>query len=320
MGTVPRAPHEHPSCQATSSLEPKHTNRRTNRATMSCACWTCVPQGTVQVIQAWGKFLKFAEPGCHCLVPCFGHEIAGALSTRIQSLDVAVETKTKDNVFVTIIVSTQYMVLKDPSRMYDAFYKLTDQREQIRSYIFDVVRSTVPRIILDDVFTTKEEIAMEVKSMLEKAMTEFGYAIIQTLVTDIAPDQKVKIAMNEINAAQRLRVAAQDKAEAEKIMVVKAAEADAEAKFLAGTGIARQRQAIINGLRESVMHFQQDIGDVNSEDVMEMMMTQYFDTMKDMGTHGNNSTIFVPSGPGAVADAASSIRMGIMQGNAATKH
>ena len=286
---------------------------------MSCACWTCVPQGTVQVIQAWGKFLKFAEPGCHCLVPCFGHEIAGALSTRIQSLDVAVETKTKDNVFVTIIVSTQYMVLKDPSRMYDAFYKLTDQREQIRSYIFDVVRSTVPRINLDDVFTTKEEIAMEVKSMLEKAMTEFGYAIIQTLVTDIAPDHKVKVAMNEINAAQRMRVAAQDKAEAEKIMVVKAAEADAEAKFLAGTGIARQRQAIINGLRESVMHFQQDIGDVNSKDVMEMMMmTQYFDTMKDMGTHGNNSTIFVPSGPGAVADAASSIRMGIMQGNAAS--
>ena len=108
------------------------------------------------MIQQWGKFLKFAEPGCHVLVPCLGHEIAGALSTRIQSLDVAVETKTKDNVFVTIIVSTQYMVLKDPSRMYDAFYKLTDQREQIRSYIFDVVRSTVPRIILDDVFTTKE--------------------------------------------------------------------------------------------------------------------------------------------------------------------
>ena len=284
---------------------------------MACQCWTCVPQGTVQVIQAWGKFLKFAEPGCHCLVPCLGHEIAGALSTRIQSLDVAVETKTKDNVFVTIIVSTQYMVLKDPNRMYDAFYKLTDQREQIRSYIFDVVRSTVPRIILDDVFTTKEEIAMEVKSMLEKAMTEFGYTIIQTLVTDIAPDQKVKVAMNEINAAQRLRVAAQDKAEAEKIMVVKAAEADAEAKFLAGTGIARQRQAIINGLRESVMHFQQDIGDVNSKDVMEMMMmTQYFDTMKEVGCSNGNSTIFVPSGPGAVADTAAAVRSGIMQGNA----
>merc|ERR1711966_346541 len=294
MGTVPRAPHEHPSCQATSSLEPKHTNRRTNRATMSCACWTCVPQGTVQVIQAWGKFQKFADPGCHWVIPCLGHEIAGALSTHIQSLDVAVETKTKDNVFVTIIVSTQYMVLKDPSRMYDAFYKLTDQREQIRSYIFDVVRSTVPRINLDDVFTTKEEIAIEVRNMLEKAMTEFGYTIIQTLVTDIAPDHKVKTAMNEINAAQRARVAAQDRAEADKIMIVKQAEADAEAKYLAGTGIARQRQAIVNGLRESVMHFKEDVQDIGSKDVLSMMMmTQYFDALRELGSGQNKSTIFV---------------------------
>jgi len=280
-------------------------------------CWTCVPQGTIQVVQTWGKFKKFAEPGCHVIVPCCGDEIAGALSTRIQSLDVAVETKTRDNVFVTIIVSTQYMVLKDPERMYDAFYKLTDSREQIRSYIFDVVRSTVPRINLDDVFTTKEEIASEVKSMLEKAMTEFGYAIIQTLVTDIAPDQKVKIAMNEINAAQRQRVAAQDRAEAEKIMVVKAAEADAEAKYLAGTGIARQRQAIINGLRESVVHFQTEVEGITSKDVMEMMMmTQYFDTMKEIGVSSGSNTIFVPSGPGAVGDAAAAVRNGIMQGQA----
>ena len=209
-------------------------------------------------------------------------------------------------------------MIADDVRREAAFYKLTDSREQIRSYIFDVVRSTVPRIILDDVFTTKEEIASEVKSMLKKSMTEFGYSIIQTLVTDIAPDQKVKSAMNEINAAQRQRVAAQDRAEAEKIMVVKAAEADAEAKYLAGTGIARQRQAIINGLRESVMNFQQELNDVSSKDVMEMMMmTQYFDTMKDVGCSSGNSTIFVPSGPGAVADAAAAVRTGIMQGNAA---
>ena len=124
-----------------------------------CVCWTCVPQGTIQVIQQRGKFQKFADPGCHWVIPCVCQEVAGALSTRVQALDVAVETKTKDNVFVTIIVSTQYMVLRESSRMYDAFYKLTDSREQIRSYIFDVVRSTVPRINLDDVFTTKEEIA-----------------------------------------------------------------------------------------------------------------------------------------------------------------
>lgn len=118
------------------------------------SCWTCVPQGTIQVIQTWGKFKRFADPGCHCIVPCCGDEIAGALSTRIQSLDVAVETKTRDNVFVTIIVSTQYMVLREPERMYDAFYKLTDSREQIRSYIFDVVRSTVPRINLVGIIPT----------------------------------------------------------------------------------------------------------------------------------------------------------------------
>jgi regulator of protease activity HflC (stomatin/prohibitin superfamily) len=284
---------------------------------MACACWTCVPQGTVQVVERWGKFSKFAEPGCHMLIPCAGDAVSGALSTRIQSLDVACETKTRDNVFVTIICSTQYMVQREADRMYDAFYKLTDSREQIRSYIFDVVRSTVPRINLDDVFTTKEEIALEVKSMLQKAMTEFGFTIIQTLVTDIAPDSKVKIAMNEINAAQRQRVAAQDRAEAEKIMVVKAAEADAEAKYLAGTGIARQRQAIINGLKESVVHFQAEVDGINSKDVMEMMMmTQYFDTMKEVGCSNGNSTIFVPSGPGAVADTAAAVRSGIMQGNA----
>jgi len=270
------------------------------------------------VIATCGKFDRFAQPGCHVIIPCIGQANVGTISTRIQSLDVSVETKTLDNVFVNIIISTQYQVLQDESRMFDAFYKLTDSKAQIRSYIFDVVRSTVPRIKLDDVFTSKEEIAMEVKNMLAKSMEEFGYNIISTLVTDIAPDPKVKNAMNEINAAQRQRVAAKDRAEAEKIMVVKAAEADAESKYLSGTGMARQRQAIINGLRDSVVNFQKEVDGISSKDVMEMMMmTQYFDTMKEVGTQGGNSTIFVPSGPGAVADASSAIRSGLMQGSAA---
>ena len=176
----------------------------------------------------------------------------------------------------------------------------------------------MPRIKLDDVFTSKEEIAQEVKNMLAKSMEEFGYNIISTLVTDIAPDPKVKGAMNEINAAQRQRVAAKDRAEAEKIMVVKAAEADAESKYLSGTGMARQRQAIISGLRDSVVNFQKEVDGISSKDVMEMMMmTQYFDTMKEVGTQGGNSTIFVPSGPGAVGEASSAIRSGLMQGSAA---
>lgn len=216
------------------------------------------------------------------------------------------------------LAQTQYQVLRDETRLYDAFYKLTDSREQIRSYVFDVVRSTVPRIKLDDVFESKEEIAISVKEMLSKSMEGFGYQIMNTLVTDIAPDARVKQAMNEINAAQRARVAAQDRAEADKIMVVKAAEADAESKYLAGTGMARQRQAIIAGLRESVVDFQEAVDGITSRDVLEMMMmTQYFDTMKDVGTNGGNSTIFVPSGPGAVGEASHAIRNGLMQATVA---
>ena len=284
-----------------------------------CCCFTCVPTGTVQVIQQCGKFAFFAREGCHFVNPFIGQAVAGAVSTRVQSLDVSVETKTKDNVFVTIVVSTQYQVLSmDETRLYDAFYKLTDSKAQIRSYVFDVVRSTVPRIKLDDVFESKEEIAQSVKELLSKSMEGFGYQIMNTLVTDIAPDARVKQAMNEINAAQRARVAAQDRAEADKIMVVKAAEADAESKYLAGTGMARQRQAIIAGLRESVVDFQESVDGISSKDVLEMMMmTQYFDTMKEVGTQGGNSTIFVPSGPGAVAEASRDIRMGLMQGQAA---
>merc|ERR1711990_458919 len=295
-----------------------HAHTYTTKIHTIMACWTCVEQGTFGVIATCGKFDRFAPPGCHVIIPCVGTANVGTISTRIQSLDVSVETKTLDNVFVNIIISTQYQVLQDPSRMFDAFYKLTDSKGQIRSYVFDVVRSTVPRIKLDDVFESKEESAISVKEMLSKSMEGFGYQIMNTLVTDIAPDARVKQAMNEINAAQRARVAAQDRAEADKIMVVKAAEADAESKYLAGTGMARQRQAIIAGLRESVVDFQESVDGISSKDVLEMMMmTQYFDTMKDVGTNGGNSTIFVPSGPGAVGEASHAIRSGLMQGSAA---
>jgi regulator of protease activity HflC (stomatin/prohibitin superfamily) len=275
-----------------------------------------VDQGTVQVVERFGKYDYFADAGCHFLCCCLGQTSAGYLSLRIQQLDVAVETKTKDNVFITLVVSVQYQVGGKDSYM-DAFYKLTDSREQIRAYVFDVVRSSVPKIILDDVFTQKEEIAVNVKSELSKSMNSFGYNIINALVTDIAPDPKVKAAMNDINAAQRQRVAAQDRAEADKIMIVKQAEADAEAKHLAGTGIARQRQAIVNGLRESVMHFREDVQDIGSRDVLSMMMmTQYFDALRELGSGQNKSTIFVPHNPGAVGDVSNQIRMGFLQGAA----
>eukprot|EP00803_Ostreobium_quekettii_P008778 evm.model.scf_2097.2 EVM.evm.TU.scf_2097.2 scf_2097:11241-15695(+) len=245
-------------------------------------CYSCVDQGTVEVVERFGKFHRVAHPGFNWICFCLGEYSAGFLNMRIQQLDVGCETKTRDNVFVKIIISTQYQVVKE--NIYDAFYKLTDSTSQIKSYVFDVVRATVPKMDLDDVFASKEEIASDVKSGLTKAMGSFGFTIIQTLVTDIEPAHEVKESMNKINASKRLREAAMQTAEAEKVKVIKAAEAEAEAKFLAGQGIARQRQAIVNGLRESVVAFSADVNGITNREVLEMMMmTQYFDTMKDIG-------------------------------------
>lgn len=275
-------------------------------------CFSCVDQSTVAFIAQFGKFSRIAYPGFNCVHCYLGESVVGQLSLRVQQLDVRCETKTKDNVFVTMVVSVQYQVVKES--LIDAFYKLTDSRSQITSYVFDVVRSTVPKINLDDVFVTKEEIALAIKTELSQSMSAFGYTIIQTLVTDIDPAAKVKSAMNDINAAQRLRVAAVERAEAEKVTVVKAAEADAEAKYLAGQGIARQRQAIVNGLRESIVAFQGEVEGVNSASVMDLMLvTQYFDTLKDIGASSKTNTVFMPHQPGGVADVASQVRNGFMQ-------
>lgn len=279
-------------------------------------CVSCPEQSTVAIVERFGKFSRVAAPGFNCIQCWCGETVAGKLSLRVQQLDVICETKTKDNVFVKVVVSVQYMVLKE--NVYDAFYRLTNTRAQITSYVYDVVRAIVPKINLDDVFTTKEEIASSVKEELLKTMTEFGFMISQTLVTDIEPDAKVRAAMNEINAAQRLRSAALQKAEAEKVQIVKRAEADAEAKFLEGQGIARQRQAIINGLRESVLNFEQGVPGVTSRDVIEMMMmTQYFDMLKDVGLSNKSSTIFLPHSPGSISDLTSQMRAGFMQAEAA---
>jgi regulator of protease activity HflC (stomatin/prohibitin superfamily) len=258
-------------------------------------CFAVVNQGNVGLVTSCGKFQRKAGSGCHILNPLICEMVSGYVSTRIQQLDVSVETKTKDNVFVTCIVSVQYQVI--PEREYQAFYKLTNPQSQITAYIFDVVRSCVPKILLDDVFSAKEEIAQNVKAQLAKAMESFGFLIVGCLVTDITPDAKVRNAMNEINAAQRLREATKDKAEADKLLVVKAAEAESESKYLAGVGIARQRQAIINGLKESVVSFSSEIPGTTPQEVMDMMMlTQYNDMLKDVGANGQTNTIFMPTG------------------------
>ncbi len=274
-----------------------------------------VQQQTVSVVQRLGKFDRLAEAGLHVRIP-FIEKVAGTVNLRVQQLDVEVETKTRDNVFVRVIVSVQYYVLAD--KVYDAFYKLDDPVNQIKAFVFDVVRARVPKIKLDDVFEKKDEIAGAVKAELSQVMDDFGYGIVKTLVTDIDPDAKVKEAMNEITAAQRMRAAATEKGEAEKIMQVKVAEADAEAKALSGKGVADQRQAIVEGLRESVDEFQRTVPGTSAQDVMNLiLMTQYFDMLKDIGQSSKANTILLPHSPGHVGDISSQLRDAIITGNEA---
>jgi regulator of protease activity HflC (stomatin/prohibitin superfamily) len=265
-----------------------------------------VTQQTAAVVQRLGKFLYVARPGLNFKLPIID-SIAGRLNLRVQQLNVKVETKTEDNVFVHAIVAVQYMVL--PNKVEDAFYKLTDADTQIRAYVFDVVRARVPRMKLDDVFEKKDEVADAVKSELAHVMDDFGYGIVKALVTDIDPDAKVKEAMNEINAAQRMRVAATEKGEAERILKVKGAEAEAQSKALQGKGIADQRRAIVDGLRESVDDFQKAVPGATAQDVMNLvLMTQYFDTIKELGMTSHTNTILLPHSPGGMADLASQMR------------
>ncbi|XP_062191423.1 hypersensitive-induced response protein 1 [Phragmites australis] len=271
-----------------------------------------VDQSTVAIKESFGKFDEVLEPGCHFLPWCIGKQVAGYLSLRVQQLDVRCETKTKDNVFVNVVASVQYRALANKAS--DAFYRLSNTREQIQSYVFDVIRASVPKMNLDDVFEQKNDIAKAVEDELEKAMSMYGYEIVQTLIVDIEPDEHVKRAMNEINAAARMRLAANEKAEAEKILQIKRAEGDAESKYLSGLGIARQRQAIVDGLRDSVLAFSENVPGTSAKDVMDMVLvTQYFDTMKEIGASSKSSSVFIPHGPGAVKDIAAQIRDGQLQ-------
>lgn len=266
-----------------------------------------VEQSTVAVKEHFGKFNRVLQPGCHCMPWCLGYQVAGSLSLRVHQLDVRCETKTKDNVFVTVVASVQYRALSENAS--DAFYKLTNAKAQIQAYVFDVIRASVPRLDLDTAFEQKHDIARAVVTQLERAMSAYGYQIVQTLIVDIEPDAQVKKAMNEINAASRMRVAANDKAEAEKIVQIKRAEGEAESKYLSGLGIARQRQAIVDGLRDSVLTFSENVPGATAKDVMDLVLiTQYFDTLREIGAATNSSAVFVPHGPGAVKDIATQVR------------
>ncbi|MES2504844.1 MAG: SPFH domain-containing protein [Myxococcota bacterium] len=272
-----------------------------------------VRQQKSSAIERFGRFVRFAGPGLNVKIPLI-ENIARTIDLRIQQMVVEVETKTKDNVFVRVHIAVQYFVLQ--SRLVDAFYKLSDPGSQIESHVLDIVRGQVPKMDLDHVFENKDSIAIAVKEELTESMTEFGYGIQTTLVTEIDPDQKVKSAMNDINAAQRERIAANERGEAERILVVKRAEGDAQSKALQGQGIANQRKAIIEGLQQSVDIFQKAIPGTTADDVMKLvLMIQYLDTLKDIGSSGKSSTVFLPHSPGGLTDLMQQISTAVMSAN-----
>ena len=257
-----------------------------------------VKQQTAVVIERFGKFNSIRNPGLQFKIPIVDR-IAGKMSLKIQQLDVVVETKTKDDVFVKLKVSVQYVVIRD--KVYDAFYKLDNPYAQITSYVFDVVRAEVPKLRLDDVFEKKDDIAIAVKSELQDAMNEYGFDIIKTLVTDIDPDEQVKHAMNRINASEREKVAAQYEGDAQRILIVEKAKAEAESKRLQGQGIADQRREIARGLEESV-NVLNKVG-INSQEASALIVvTQHYDTLQAIGSLNNSNLILLPNSPQAAGD------------------
>ena len=252
------------------------------------------------IITRFGQFNRAAGPGLNWKTP-YIDKVQGRVSLRVDQIALTMETKTKDNVFVTIPISVQTRVR--PEKIYEAYYSLSDPAAQIQAYVEQVVLGHVPGMMLDEVFASQSSIAAAVKQELDVDMSAFGYEIVNVLVTDIVPDAKVKAAMNDINAAQREQVAATARGDAEKILVVKKAEAEAESKALQGQGIANQRRAIIEGLSTSIEGFQKALGDTTAKDVMQLVLvTQYFDTLKSIGESDKTNTLFLSHTPGAVKD------------------
>jgi regulator of protease activity HflC (stomatin/prohibitin superfamily) len=274
-------------------------------AVSSIGSFLTVNTAEVAIITRFGKFLRVAEPGLNWKWP-FIDSVAGRISLRVNQISLTMETKTKDNVFVTIPISVQNRVR--PEKAFDAYYKLANPTQQIQSYVEQVILGHVPSMTLDEVFASQSGIAAAVKRELDADMSEFGYEIVNVLVTDIVPDAKVKSAMNDINAAQREQIAASARGEAEKILVVKKAEAEAESKALQGRGIANQRKAIIEGLRGSIEEFQKAVGGASTSEVMQLVLvTQYFDTIKSIGESDKTNTLFLSHSPGAVKEIADQV-------------
>lgn len=259
-----------------------------------------VKQQTVAIIERFGKYQKTATSGIHIRVPLGIDKIAARVQLRLLQSEIIVETKTKDNVFVTLNIATQYRV--NENNVTDAYYKLIKPEAQIKSYIEDALRSSVPKLTLDELFEKKDEIALEVQHQVAEEMSTYGYIIVKTLITKVEPDAEVKQSMNEINAAQRKRVAAQELANADKIKIVTAAEAEAEKDRLHGVDIAQQRKAIVDGLADSIQELKDANVTLTEEQIMSILLTnQYLDTLNTFAINGNQ-TIFLPNNPEGVED------------------
>ncbi len=276
-----------------------------------------VETAQVAIVQRLGKFARVAGPGLNWKTP-FIETVVRRMSMKVQQFDVKVETKTQDNVFVQIPVSIQYKVI--PDSVEAAFYKLTDPVKQIESMVYNVVLGHVPKMKLDDTFLNQAAIANDLRDSLDGSMREYGYSIVKVLISDIVPDQKVKAAMNDINAAQREREATVSRAETNKLLLVKQAEAEAESKRLQGEGIANQRKAIISGLKDSVEDFAKTVPGSTPQDVMQLvLMTQYFDTLKDIAANDHSNTILIPHTPNTLTDLFSQIRNAVITGAEMTR-
>ncbi|QJD11679.1 SPFH domain-containing protein [Streptococcus canis] len=259
-----------------------------------------VRQQSVAIVERFGKYQKTATSGIHVRLPFGIDKIAARVQLRLLQSEIIVETKTKDNVFVTLNVATQYRV--NEQNVTDAYYKLMKPESQIKSYIEDALRSSVPKLTLDELFEKKDEIALEVQHQVAEEMSTYGYIIVKTLITKVEPDAEVKQSMNEINAAQRKRVAAQELANSDKIKIVTAAEAEAEKDRLHGVGIAQQRKAIVDGLAESIQELKEANISLNEEQIMSILLTnQYLDTLNTFAAKGNQ-TLFLPNTPNGVED------------------
>lgn len=281
---------------------------------MNCCCCFCISTAQIGLVESLGKFDRLVDPGCHCVNPCT-ETLSGRLSLRLQACDTKVDSKTSDNAIVVVSVSIQYKVL--PEKAQDAFYKFSNQAEQIKSFAANVIRGQVPKHSMDEIFVIRDEMQKVLKEELDAQLAQYGFQIVATLVTDIDPDDNVKQAMSQIRTNQCLRMAAAYEGEVDKIRIVKAAEADSEAKRLSGVGLAEQRKAAINGLQSSVSSFSSSCKGMQSKDVMSLlMMNQYFDALKDIATHGKGSVVFLPGSGGS---SSSEVMEGMLAAQAAGK-